>query len=115
MIIGRVMAGEARPNDSWTRSSLPQMRTGMRSFAESLRFTSFRAARTQNTTTTADLPSHATASEFKEAVSTLNTGQSHGSTHMSEVWEDARGVENYEVIGLGIDVDVEKAGLRMSS
>ncbi|KAF9047061.1 hypothetical protein BDZ89DRAFT_1058124 [Hymenopellis radicata] len=115
MIIGRVMAGEARPNDSWTRSSLPRMQTGMRSLAESLRFTSFRPARTQNTTTTADLPSHGLASEFKETASTLSAGHGQRSMHMNEVWADTRGVENYEVTGLGTEVDVEKAGVRLDS
>ncbi|KAF9015884.1 hypothetical protein BDZ89DRAFT_1046107 [Hymenopellis radicata] len=57
MIIGRVMFGEARPNDSWRRPSLPHMRTSMRSIAESIRFTSFRAAQTQDTAaSTVDLP-----------------------------------------------------------
>ncbi|KAF9039591.1 hypothetical protein BDZ89DRAFT_1129212 [Hymenopellis radicata] len=40
LIIARVMAGHSRPDDSWTRSSLPHLRSPMRSLAESLRFAS---------------------------------------------------------------------------
>lgn len=34
------MAGKARPNDSWTRPSLPHMDSNMRSLRESLHFAS---------------------------------------------------------------------------
>ncbi|KAF9025724.1 hypothetical protein BDZ89DRAFT_1135269 [Hymenopellis radicata] len=40
LIIARVMAGHSRPNDSWTRPSLPHLRSPMRSLAESLQFAS---------------------------------------------------------------------------
>ena len=38
LIIARVAAGHARPDDSWTRTSLPHLRTTMQSFAESMHF-----------------------------------------------------------------------------
>ncbi|KAF8899674.1 hypothetical protein CPB85DRAFT_1439900 [Mucidula mucida] len=38
LIIARVVAGKSRPNDTWTRPSLPHMRSDMQSFAESLQF-----------------------------------------------------------------------------
>ncbi|KAF9015894.1 hypothetical protein BDZ89DRAFT_1076084, partial [Hymenopellis radicata] len=40
LIIARVVAGKSRPNDSWTRPSLPHMGSNMQSFAESLHFAS---------------------------------------------------------------------------
>ncbi|KAF9012900.1 hypothetical protein BDZ89DRAFT_1167133 [Hymenopellis radicata] len=50
MIMGRIMSGGARPNDSWIRSSLPSMGSTMRSLEESIRFSSVHSAQTQNTT-----------------------------------------------------------------
>ncbi|KAF8869248.1 hypothetical protein CPB85DRAFT_842988 [Mucidula mucida] len=41
LIIARVMAGHSRPDDSWTRPSLPHLQSPMRSLAESLRFANF--------------------------------------------------------------------------
>ncbi|KAF9009324.1 hypothetical protein BDZ89DRAFT_1167993 [Hymenopellis radicata] len=49
LIIGRVVTGEAHPDDSWTRTCLPHMSTTVRRTAESIRFASFRPARTQDT------------------------------------------------------------------
>ncbi|KAF9002654.1 hypothetical protein BDZ89DRAFT_1241956 [Hymenopellis radicata] len=69
MIIGRVMAGEARPNDSWTNSSLSPMGSTMRNLTESIRFSSFHPARTQNTVMILDSTSQvedATASLTEE-------------------------------------------------
>ncbi|KAF9038945.1 hypothetical protein BDZ89DRAFT_391525 [Hymenopellis radicata] len=40
LIIARVMAGQSRPNDSWTRPSLPHMGTNTRSMVESMQFAS---------------------------------------------------------------------------
>ncbi|KAF9029547.1 hypothetical protein BDZ89DRAFT_1065331 [Hymenopellis radicata] len=40
LIIARVMAGHSRPDDSWTRPSLPHMRSNVLSASESLRFAS---------------------------------------------------------------------------
>ncbi|KAF9004958.1 hypothetical protein BDZ89DRAFT_1145379 [Hymenopellis radicata] len=60
MIIGRVMAGKARPSDSWMNPSrLPDISTTVHSIFQSIRFGSVR----QNTTTTVDLPSHRDESE----------------------------------------------------
>ncbi|KAF9042710.1 hypothetical protein BDZ89DRAFT_1059576 [Hymenopellis radicata] len=49
MIISRVMSGEARPNDSWTRPSLPHMCSTMRDMTESIRCSSFCPARSVTT------------------------------------------------------------------
>ncbi len=46
MIIGRIMAGDSRPNDSWTRSSLPHRRA---TISGALRFTSLRSSQTIGT------------------------------------------------------------------
>ncbi|KAF8990592.1 hypothetical protein BDZ89DRAFT_189111 [Hymenopellis radicata] len=42
------MAGEVRPNDSWTSASLPHMRTSFDSDVEGLRFASHRGAPSQD-------------------------------------------------------------------
>ncbi|KAF9004120.1 hypothetical protein BDZ89DRAFT_1080694 [Hymenopellis radicata] len=56
LIIARVMAGHSRPDDSWTRPSLPHMQSNMRSIAESLRFACApgHSTHTGNTTTNID-------------------------------------------------------------
>ncbi|KAF9024904.1 hypothetical protein BDZ89DRAFT_1040827 [Hymenopellis radicata] len=38
LIIARVMSGQSQPSGSWTRSSLPRMRSTLQSIAESIRF-----------------------------------------------------------------------------
>ncbi|KAF9026906.1 hypothetical protein BDZ89DRAFT_1134489 [Hymenopellis radicata] len=38
LIIARVMAGHSRPNDSWSRPSLPHLQSNMRSLTESMQF-----------------------------------------------------------------------------
>ncbi|KAF9021688.1 hypothetical protein BDZ89DRAFT_1071227 [Hymenopellis radicata] len=51
LIIARVMAGQSRPDDSWSRPSLPHMRSNVLSNTESLRFTSAPNHSTQTTFT----------------------------------------------------------------
>ncbi|KAF9026952.1 hypothetical protein BDZ89DRAFT_1161059 [Hymenopellis radicata] len=75
MIIGRVMTGEASPNDSWTRTSLPHMRTNMRSIAENIRFASVHPTRTENSVLDTDVSvrqdvSHPSTSPMDEELGT---------------------------------------------
>ncbi|KAF9021396.1 hypothetical protein BDZ89DRAFT_1071508 [Hymenopellis radicata] len=58
LIIARVMAGQSRPDDSWTRPSLPHMRSDVLSTTESLQFAS---APNHSTQTTSTSTGHATA------------------------------------------------------
>ncbi|KAF9001788.1 hypothetical protein BDZ89DRAFT_1081615, partial [Hymenopellis radicata] len=51
LIIARVMAGQSRPNDSWSRPSLPHMRSNVLSDSESLQFASGPNHSTQTTST----------------------------------------------------------------
>ncbi|KAF8874915.1 hypothetical protein CPB85DRAFT_1568372 [Mucidula mucida] len=51
LIIARVMAGQSRPDDSWTRPSLPHMRSNVLSVTESLQFASAPNQSAQTTTT----------------------------------------------------------------
>ncbi len=48
LIIARVMAGQSRPDDSWTRPSLPHIRSDVLSAAESLQFASAPTTNTGN-------------------------------------------------------------------
>lgn len=67
MIIGRVMAGESRPNDSWTRPS-------MRSMAQSIHF----ASNNQVPAVTLDLPdapSHSSVSQSSGPSRGVTTGE----------------------------------------
>ncbi|KAF9020243.1 hypothetical protein BDZ89DRAFT_1043503 [Hymenopellis radicata] len=66
MIMGRVMSGGARPNDSWTRSSLPSMGSTMRSLEESIRFGSVHPAQTPDTMSTLD-----TTGQAEDAIGSL--------------------------------------------
>ncbi|KAF9028130.1 hypothetical protein BDZ89DRAFT_1066287 [Hymenopellis radicata] len=61
LIIARVMAGQSRPNDSWSRPSLPHMRSNVLSDTESLQF----ASAPNHTTSTST--GHATANIDLEA------------------------------------------------
>ncbi|KAF9021384.1 hypothetical protein BDZ89DRAFT_1071473 [Hymenopellis radicata] len=58
LIIARVMAGQSRPNDSWSRPSLPHMRSDVLSSTESLQFAS---GPNHSTQTTSASTGHATA------------------------------------------------------
>ncbi|KAF8910246.1 hypothetical protein CPB85DRAFT_1253386 [Mucidula mucida] len=51
LIVARVMAGQSRPDDSWTRPSLPHMRSNVLSITESLQFASAPNQSAQTTTT----------------------------------------------------------------
>ncbi|KAF9036983.1 hypothetical protein BDZ89DRAFT_1061674 [Hymenopellis radicata] len=64
LIIARVMAGQSRPNDSWTRPSLPHMRRDVLSDTESLQFASSPNHSMQATSTSTG---HATANIDLEA------------------------------------------------
>ncbi|KAF9043593.1 hypothetical protein BDZ89DRAFT_1128287 [Hymenopellis radicata] len=71
LIIARVMAGQSRPDDSWTRPSLPHMRSSVLSNTESLRFASAPNHSTQTTSTstgdaTANIDLEAQAQEVVE-------------------------------------------------
>ncbi|KAF8990487.1 hypothetical protein BDZ89DRAFT_1124392 [Hymenopellis radicata] len=71
LIIARVMAGQSRPNDSWTRPSLPHMRSDVLSSTESLQFASGPNHSTQTTSAstgdaTADIDLEAQAQEIVE-------------------------------------------------
>ncbi|KAF9018059.1 hypothetical protein BDZ89DRAFT_1074311 [Hymenopellis radicata] len=78
LIIARVMAGQSRPNDSWTRPSLPHMRSNVLSDTESLQFASAPNHNTQ-TTSTSTSTGHATANIDLEA-----------QAHWQEVVEEKR-------------------------
>ncbi|KAF9018033.1 hypothetical protein BDZ89DRAFT_1165405 [Hymenopellis radicata] len=58
LIIARVMAGQSRPNDSWTRPSLPHMRSDVLSDTESLQF--------------ASAPNHTTSTSTGHATTDIN-------------------------------------------
>ncbi|KAF9038937.1 hypothetical protein BDZ89DRAFT_1061061 [Hymenopellis radicata] len=64
LIIARVMAGQSRPNDSWTRPSLPHMGSDVLSSTESLQFA---GGPNQSTQTTSASTGHATADIDLEA------------------------------------------------
>ncbi|KAF8999893.1 hypothetical protein BDZ89DRAFT_1170524 [Hymenopellis radicata] len=64
LIIGRVMAGQSRPNDSWTRPSLPHMGSDVLSSTESLQFA---GGPNHSTQTTSASTGHATADIDLEA------------------------------------------------
>ncbi|KAF9021392.1 hypothetical protein BDZ89DRAFT_1042818 [Hymenopellis radicata] len=64
LIISRVMACQSRPDDSWTRPSLPHMWSNVLSNAESLQFAS---APNHSTQTTSTNTGHATANIDLEA------------------------------------------------
>ncbi|KAF9023656.1 hypothetical protein BDZ89DRAFT_1069671 [Hymenopellis radicata] len=64
LIIARVMAGQSRPNDSWTRPSLPHMRSSVLSSTESLQFAS---GPNHSMQTTSASTGHATANIDLEA------------------------------------------------
>ncbi|KAF9024959.1 hypothetical protein BDZ89DRAFT_1162012 [Hymenopellis radicata] len=71
LIIARVMSGQSRPNDSWTRPSLPHMRSSVLSNTESLQFASAPNHSTQTTSTstgdaTANIDLEAQAQEVVE-------------------------------------------------
>ncbi|KAF8910247.1 hypothetical protein CPB85DRAFT_692368 [Mucidula mucida] len=60
LIIARVMAGKSRPDDSWTRPSLPHMRSNVLSTTESLRFASAPTTTTGHATANIDLEAQVT-------------------------------------------------------
>ncbi|KAF9027126.1 hypothetical protein BDZ89DRAFT_1160944 [Hymenopellis radicata] len=64
LIIARVMAGQSRPNDSWTRPSLPHMGSNVLSSTESLQFAS---APNHSIQTTSTNTGHVTANIDLEA------------------------------------------------
>ncbi|KAF9025183.1 hypothetical protein BDZ89DRAFT_1135626 [Hymenopellis radicata] len=64
LIIARVMAGQSRPNDSWTRPSLPHMGSDVLSSTESLQFA---GGPNHSTQTTSASTGHATADIDLEA------------------------------------------------
>ncbi|KAF8994621.1 hypothetical protein BDZ89DRAFT_50533 [Hymenopellis radicata] len=71
LIIARVMAGQSRPNDSWTRPSLPHMGSDVLSSTESLQFAGGPNHSTQTTSAstgraTADIDLEAQAQEIVE-------------------------------------------------
>ncbi|KAF8992656.1 hypothetical protein BDZ89DRAFT_1086115 [Hymenopellis radicata] len=73
LIIARVMAGQSRPNDSWTRPSLPHMRSSVLSNTESLQFasgpnhsTQTTSASTGDATANIDLETQAPSQEVVE-------------------------------------------------
>ncbi|KAF9007703.1 hypothetical protein BDZ89DRAFT_1079321 [Hymenopellis radicata] len=71
LIIARVMAGQSRPDDSWSRPSLPHMRSDVLSSTESLQFASAPNHSTQTTSAstghvTADIDLEAQAQEIVE-------------------------------------------------
>ncbi|KAF9011512.1 hypothetical protein BDZ89DRAFT_1077690 [Hymenopellis radicata] len=71
LIIARVMAGQSRPNDSWTRPSLPHMASDVLSSTESLQFAggpnhSTQTASASTGRATADIDLEAQAQEIVE-------------------------------------------------
>ncbi|KAF8990036.1 hypothetical protein BDZ89DRAFT_1087302 [Hymenopellis radicata] len=71
LIIARVMAGQSRPNDSWTRPSLPHMSSNVLSDSESLQFAGGPNHSTQTTSAStghaaADIDLEAQAQEIVE-------------------------------------------------
>ncbi|KAF9021412.1 hypothetical protein BDZ89DRAFT_1071532, partial [Hymenopellis radicata] len=73
LIIARVMAGQSRPNDSWSRPSLPHMQSDVLSSTESLQFASepdhsmqTTSASTGHATTDIDLEAQAQELEIVE-------------------------------------------------
>ncbi|KAF9020648.1 hypothetical protein BDZ89DRAFT_1072062 [Hymenopellis radicata] len=71
MIIGRVMAGESRPNDSWTHPSAVE---NMRNMAESIRFASNNQAPIVSLDLP-DVPSHSSTSQSREPSMGGTTGE----------------------------------------
>ncbi|KAF9007708.1 hypothetical protein BDZ89DRAFT_1168458 [Hymenopellis radicata] len=68
LIIARVMAGQSRPDDSWSRPSLPHMRSNVLSSTESLQFA---GGPNHSTQTTSASTGHATADIDLEALKRL--------------------------------------------
>ncbi|KAF9018031.1 hypothetical protein BDZ89DRAFT_1074256 [Hymenopellis radicata] len=77
LIIARVMAGQSRPNDSWTRPSLPHMRSDVLSDTESLQF--------------ASAPNHTTSTSTGHATENIDL-----EAQAQEVVEETRELEGDE-------------------
>jgi hypothetical protein len=88
------MSGAARPNDSWTRTSLPHIRTGIRSIAQSMHFASVHTRRTQ-TTNASGIREGAAEDDYSPSESTdgVSTADREGKINKRDVVEDDLDVE----------------------